>query len=633
MCGICGFWNFDGRRVESKDLRRMMETLRHRGPDDEGQLLWDGTRLGATTGKLGLGHKRLSILDLSPSGRQPMSDDAEQIWTVFNGEIYNFQEIATELCTKGCRFRTRTDTEVILYAYREWGIEGISRFNGMFAIALWDRRVGKLHLIRDRLGVKPLYYYRKNGVFAFASELKALLAFPYFEKQLDFDALLQYLIFQYVPGPKSIFRDTWKLMPGHVLSLSNDGQLEDRSYWDLNSALAKRDILRNRNQEEILEELDELLTRSVRYRMISDVPLGAFLSGGIDSSLIVAIMQKLNRKPVRTFSIGFEDASFNEAPYAKTISAHLGTQHQELYVGPRQVSELLPRIVDFYDEPFADTSTIPTMLLSELARSEVTVSLSGDGGDELFGGYTRYKTMARAESFSRVPYALRATASLLARIPSAFLRRHSFWLLPRRDLEDYYLDLMSTWPRETLTQLMGISDVDLSDSVFHRTFREADGRSGPEQASLVDIKTYLVDCILTKLDRASMAVSLEARDPLLDYELVEFAVALPSRWKLQNGTQKYLLKKLLAKYVPPPLFHRPKHGFNMPLSRWLRGELREMAETYLSEAHLAKQGIFEVGAVRRVVSEHFAGTDDHYPKLYSLLIFQQWHSKYMQSPA
>ncbi len=633
MCGICGFWNLDGRKLSLADLVCMTRTLRHRGPDDEGQFLWDGVQPDAREGSFGLGHTRLAIIDVSTSGHQPMSDEAGEIWTVFNGEIYNFQEIAEELRSRGHRFHTRTDTEVVLHAYREWGIDCVKRFNGMFAIALWDRGARKLYLIRDRLGVKPIYYYRKNGAFAFSSELKAILAFPYFEKELDSDALLQYLVFQYVPYPKAIFRNTWKLAPGHVLTVSQDGSVEDRAYWELGSAMARADTLRYKSEQELLDELEELLARSVRYRMISDVPLGAFLSGGIDSSLIVALMQKFSAAPVRTFSIGFEDPEFDEAPYAKAVARHLGTQHQELYVGPRQVRELLPRTAEYYDEPFADTSTIPTMLLSELARSEVTVSLSGDGGDELFGGYTRYKTMARAETFLRVPYALRAAGTLLGRIPSAFLRNHSFWLQPRRDLEGYYLDLMSTWPRETLAQLMGISGVDLSNSVFHRTFREAGGRSAPQQASLVDIKTYLVDCILTKLDRASMAVSLEARDPLLDYELVEFAVALPSRWKLQNGTQKYLLKKLLAKYVPPPLFHRPKHGFNMPLSRWLRGELRELAKTYLGEPYLAKQGIFDGGTVRRVVSEHLAGAHDHYPKLYSLLVFQQWHSKYMQSPA
>lgn len=631
MCGICGFWNFDAQRVELPALRRMMETLRHRGPDDEGYVLSDGSRLDAEAGNFGLGHKRLSILDLSPAGRQPMSDDTGQIWTVFNGEIYNFEEIAADLRKKGHRFQTRTDTEVILYAYREWGIECVSRFNGMFAIALWDRGAGKLYLIRDRLGVKPIYYYRKNGAFAFASELKPILAFPYFEKELDSDALLQYLVFQYVPHPKAIFRNTWKLAPGHVLTVSQDGSVEDRSYWDLGSAMARTDTLRYKSEQELLDELEELLIRSVRYRMISDVPLGAFLSGGIDSSLIVAIMQKLNREPVHTFSIGFVDSDFDEAPYAKGMARHLGTQHQELYVGPRQVSELLPRVTNYYDEPFADTVTIPTMLLSELARSEVTVALSGDGGDELFGGYTRYQTMGRAESLLRIPGALRAGGSILSRVPSRFIRNHSFWLRPLTNLEDFYLELMSTWNREALRELTGVSDVDLSESVFHKTFAGAGKRAAPEQAWLVDIKTYLVDCILTKLDRASMAVSLEAREPFLDYRLVEFAVALPMRWKIRNRTQKYILRKLLRRFLPLELFDRPKHGFNMPLSRWLREELREMSDTYLDANFLAKQGIFDPRTVRRVVSEHFAGTHDHYSKLYSLTIFQQWHHQYMQS--
>lgn len=631
MCGICGFWNFDGQRVELPALRRMMETLRHRGPDDEGHVLSDGSRLDVEAGNFGLGHKRLSILDLSPAGRQPMSDDTGQIWTVFNGEIYNFEEIAADLRKKGHRFHSRTDTEVILYAYREWGIECVSRFNGMFAIALWDRSAGKLYLIRDRLGVKPIYYYRKDGAFVFASELKPILAFPYFEKELDSDALLQYLVFQYVPYPKAIFRNTWKLAPGHVLTVSQDGSVEDRTYWDLGSAMARTDTLRYKSEQELLDELEELLTSSVRYRLISDVPLGAFLSGGIDSSLIVAIMQKLNREPVRTFSIGFEDSDFDEAPYAKAVARHLGTQHQELYVGPRQVSELLPRVTNYYDEPFADTVTIPTMLLSELARSEVTVSLSGDGGDELFGGYTRYQTMARAESYLRIPAALRAGGSILSRMPSHFIRNHSFWLRPWTNLEDLYLELMSTWNREALRELTGVSDVDLSESVFHRTFAGAGKRAASEQAWLVDIKTYLVDCILTKLDRASMAVSLEAREPLLDYQLVEFALALPASWKFRNGTQKYILKRLLRKFLPGKLFDRPKQGFNMPLARWLRQELRELAETYLDASYVAQQGLFDVEVVKRIVQEHLTGVQDHYPRLYSLIVFQLWHHQYMQS--
>ena len=628
MCGICGFWNLDGRRIESQVLRRMTATLRHRGPDDEGHVLWDGARLDAAAGNFGLGHQRLSILDLSPAGRQPMSDESGELWVVFNGEIYNFEELAAELRHKGHRFRSRTDTEVILYAYREWGLECVSRFNGMFAIALRDLRGGKLHLIRDRLGVKPLYYYRKQGAFAFASEIKALLAFPCFERELDRNALLQYLIFQYIPGPKSIFQDTWKLMPGQVLTLSENGQMEEHVYWDVSSALSAVDALGERKEEDILEELEELLTRSVRYRMISDVPLGAFLSGGVDSSLIVAIMQKLSREPVRTFAIGFKDSKFDEAPHARAVAKYLGTQHQELYVGADQVREMLPRVSEYYDEPFADTATIPTMVLSELARSEVTVSLSGDGGDELFGGYTRYLTMARAQSLLHVPYALRAAGRMLTWIPSDFIRDRSFWLQPKIDLEDCYLHLMSTWSRDTLLRLTGSSHVDLSETVFHRTFAEESTRGAVEVAALADIKTYLVDCILTKLDRASMSVSLEAREPFLDYKLVEFAVGLPIRWKIRNGEQKYILKRLLRNYLPDALVDRPKRGFNMPLAQWLREDLRELTQTYLDTDYLSSQGLFDPQMVQRLVHEHFTGTHDHAPRLYSLIMFQLWHHNY-----
>jgi asparagine synthase (glutamine-hydrolysing) len=631
MCGICGFWNLDGRSVDLGGLQRMTETLRHRGPDDEGYLISDGDRLNVETGCFGFGHTRLSIIDLSAAGRQPMSDASADLWIVFNGEMYNFQEVSAELSSRGYKFRTRTDTEVILHAYREWGIDGIRRFNGMFALALWDRRTNQLHLVRDRLGVKPLYYYRRNGSFAFSSELKALLAFPYFRKELDFDALLQYFIFQYVPHPKSIFKNTWKLAPGHILTVHNDGRLEDRSYWNLSAAIARAAEAPVKSEEECLEELDGLLTQSVRYRLISDVPLGAFLSGGVDSSLIVAIMQKLSSQPVKTFSIGFDDPQQNEAPDAKGVANHLSTQHQELYLGPRQVSDLLPQMADFYDEPFADTVTLPTMLLAKLARSQVTVSLSGDGGDELFGGYTRYNTIARLDSLYRVPYALRAAAGVLNRIPVKPIQDHSFWLQPRKGIEDAYLDLMSTWNRNALCALTGVSDVDLSESVFHQTFAENGSRPAAELAPLVDIKTYLVDCILTKLDRASMSVGLEAREPLLDYRLVEFAVGLPTRWKMHNGTQKHLLRKLLTKYLPQPLFERPKQGFNMPLWRWLRAEMKDLTEMHLNDAYLRKQGMFDPSVVRQTIEEHVTGVRDHHPKLYSLIVFQLWYSKYMSA--
>jgi asparagine synthase (glutamine-hydrolysing) len=633
MCGICGFWNLDGRKAGSRDLLAMTRTLRHRGPDDEGQLLWDGRQADARVGYLGLGHTRLSIQDLSPLGHQPMTDEAGEIWVVFNGEVYNFQEIAEELRGQGHRFRSRADTEVILAAYRQWGLDCVQRFNGMFAIALWDRRVEKLHLIRDRLGVKPLYYYRKNGSFAFASELKALLAYPFFEKELDSQAMVEYLIFQYVPYPRAIFKNTWKLAPGHTLTVSADGGVEDRVYWSANGAFETRVGAKEKSESELLEELEPLLLRSVRYRMISDVPLGAFLSGGIDSSLVVALMQKLSSKPVRTFSIGFADPEFDEAPYAKAVARHLGTEHRELYVGPREVRETLPRLPEFYDEPFADTSAIPTMLLSALARSEVTVSLSGDGGDELFGGYTRYQTMVRAQRFLRIPAGLRASGKILRRIPSCFLQGHSFWLREHESTEDVYTDLMSTWDRESLRRLLGASEIDLSETVFHESFAAAKDRGAPEQAAFADLKTYLPECILTKLDRASMSVSLEAREPLLDCNLVAFALSLPFHWKIRNGSQKYILKRLLGRYLPQTLYERPKCGFNMPVSKWLRNDLRDLAETYLDGSRLNQQGLFDPVVVRRVLQKHLSGTDEHYPKLYALMNFQFWYENFFRTAA
>ncbi|MGV8124485.1 MAG: asparagine synthase (glutamine-hydrolyzing) [Candidatus Xenobiia bacterium LiM19] len=640
MCGIAGFYHYGDivSTISEESLKSMGDALAHRGPDDEG-LFIDGT--------VGLAHRRLSILDLSLRGHQPMADSSGRFWIVYNGEIYNFRDIRHELDKKGHIFSSNSDTEVILTAYREWGPGCLTRFIGMFAFALWDREERILFIARDRLGVKPLFYYHHNGRFAFASELKALMKYPSLAREIDMQSLFEYFVFQYVPEPRGIFRHTFKVLPGHYLTVSAGGVREE-SYWDIFPVNKDTEI---RTENEYRKRLEELLDDSMRLRQVSDVPVGVLLSGGIDSTVAAAFMQAQNSNPIKTFTIGFEEQYYNEAPYARKVAQYLGTEHFELYVTPQHAFEVIEKLPDLYDEPYSDSSAIPTCLVSGLARQHVKVCLSGDGGDELFCGYNRYEAMKRMSSLAALPFS-REISRLLSRAPRPVMSvmERSAELLLRKRLKTRmspgrlrealhslsrhsqmsYLALVKIWGADEARRLTGIPDPSLRDTLFCKTLSDALEIGEPECYSLVDIKTYLVGDILTKVDRASMAWGLEAREPLLDHRLVEFAVKLPFSLKSRQGRQKYLLKEVLYERVPQSLLERPKQGFGIPVSQWLSNELKHLLLQYLDPVRIKREGILEPSLISESLRQHFDGVRDHGYRLYNLLMFEMWYERHMQ---
>jgi asparagine synthase (glutamine-hydrolysing) len=620
MCGIAGFLAFGDRRPGEELLRAMGGAMVHRGPDASGIHL-------SPDGGAGLSHRRLSILDLTETGAQPMASSDGSMILSYNGEVYNFREIREELETKGHRFRGGSDTEVILAACREWGVrEAVPRFIGMFAFALWDQRSKTMHLVRDRLGIKPLFLARAPGLLLFASELKALMACPSFSREVDRAALQYFLEFQYVPAPHSIFRGARKVLPGHIVTIAADGTETDQAYWDLFDHWKKQ--APRRTEGECLEELSALLASSVRYRMISDVPLGAFLSGGIDSSMTVALMQEAASRPVRTFSIGFLEKGYDESGYAREVARHLGTDHHEKMCTPAEALSLVRKIPEAYDEPFADSSAIPTMLVSEFTRRHVTVSLSGDGGDELFCGYPRYDWVRQGAVVQGIPgFLRRPLASLLARIPVHKIQRGSESIL-YDDPAEMYFHTVGIFERRRIGEI--IPEVaDDSGLSYFRTFRDPRAGGIVERAMATDIRTYLVDDILAKVDRASMAYSLEARVPLLDHRVVEFAARLPMDLKIRGGETKFLLRQVLSRHVPKELIDRPKMGFGIPVNRWLRNELRPLLDEYLGGERVRREGFLRPEGVDRVVREHLSGRRDHQYRLWALLVFAMWRERYL----
>ncbi len=620
MCGIAGFLAIGEIRPGEELLRSMGGAMVHRGPDASGIHL-------SPDGRAGLSHRRLSILDLTETGSQPMASADGSMILCYNGEVYNFREIREDLEAKGHRFLGGSDTEAILAACREWGVrEAVSRFIGMFAFALWDRRSKTMYLVRDRLGIKPLFLARAPGLVLFASELKALMACPSFSREVDRAALQYYLEFQYVPAPHSIFRGARKVLPGHIVTIGADGTETEQAYWDLFDHWRKQ--APPRTEGEYLEELSSLLESSVRYRMISDVPLGAFLSGGVDSSLTVALMRKAASGPVRTFSIGFREKGYDESGYAREVARHLGTDHREKICTPGEALALVRKIPEAYDEPFADSSAIPTMLVSEFTRRHVTVSLSGDGGDELFCGYPRYRWVSQGNAVQGIPgFLRRPLGSLLSRIPIHKVQRGAESIL-HDDPAQMYFHTVGIFERRRMREILPRVEDD-GHLPYFRTFR--DGRAGGivERAMATDIRTYLVDDILAKVDRASMAYSLEARVPLLDHRIVEFAARLPMAYKVRGGETKYLLRKVLYNRVPRELIDRPKMGFGIPLNRWLRNELRPLLDEYLNEERVLREGFLLPGGVHRVVREHLSGARDHQYRLWALLVFAMWRERYL----
>jgi asparagine synthase (glutamine-hydrolysing) len=622
----------------------MTRRLVHRGPDGQG--IWFDREV-----RLGLGHRRLAILDLSPQGHQPMVSASGRYVIAYNGEVYNFGDLRAELEGQGQRFRGHSDTEVILEAIECWGLErGLSRFIGMFAFALWDQAQHRLYLVRDRLGIKPLYYGECNGAFIFASELKSLYAYPGFQQSIDRGALVLYLRYNYVPAPYSIYQGIHKLMPGQILSLEvADGSgfnYRTHSYWSMTEVAERwEEESFLGSPAEAVEELEWLLRDAVGLRMLADVPLGSFLSGGIDSSTVVALMQQLSNRPVRTFSIGFHREGYNEAIHAGEVAKHLGTEHTELYVTPEEAMQVIPRLPLLYDEPFSDSSQIPTFLVSQLARRYVTVSLSGDGGDELFSGYNRYLWGRSIWKFAaRIPQGIRGlmVKSLTSLAPKTWDRIFACTspLLPKRFREglpgdklhklanvfalsspdDMYYGLVSSWKDPQSVVVGGQEPM----TIIKESNAWADLLDFTKRMMFLDMVSYLPDDILVKLDRATMGVSLEGRVPLLDHRIAEFAWRLPLSLKLRNGQGKWVLRQVLYKYVPLEIVDRPKMGFDLPIDEWLRCPLRDWAEALLDETRLRKEGFFNPRPVRESWQEHLSGRKNLQRMLWSVLMFQSW---------
>ena len=619
MCGIAGFWTPGGlgRDAESV-LRSMTDAVAHRGPDDAGA--W----LDAETG-VALGHRRLSILDLSALGHQPMRSDDGRYLIVFNGEIYNFAELRRDLEARGQAFRGHSDTEVMLAAFVAWGVvPAVRRMAGQFAFALWDRQDRLLHLVRDRFGEKPLYYGRIGQTLFFGSELKALRAHPDFKADVDRDALALYARHTCVPAPFSIYRGISKLLPGHVATVNAAGDIAVEPYWRLADAVAagRRDPLAV-SDEELVSAMESRLGATIGEEMVADVPLGALLSGGIDSTAVVALMQRQSRRPVLTFTIGFDEAGFNEAEHAKAVARHLGTEHTELYLRADQARDVIPLLPAMYDEPFADSSQIPTFLVSQMARRHVTVALSGDGGDEMFGGYARY-AQARGlwDRMSRLPMPVRSAAGLALQPVAAatgWLGLTSQLLQQGSRLGAYEL-LMSQWTQPSGLVLGG------AEPAWRRLSAAPvpPGLGFIEEMMYLDSLNYLPDDILVKVDRASMAVSLETRAPLLDHRVAELAWRLPFDAKVRGSVTKWVLREIVYRHVPRELVDRPKSGFAVPLAGWIRGPLRPWARALTEPRRLAKEGYLNPVEVSRLHDRVEAGQQHRVHQLWVVLMFQAW---------
>jgi len=655
MCGIAGFLT-PSRDASAENMhamaRSMADALQHRGPDDAGT--WVDPSAG-----VGLGHRRLSVVDLSPLGHQPMQSASRRYVIVYNGEIYNFRSLREELTTLGHAFRSRSDTEVMLAAITQWGLyDALRRFNGMFAFALWDQQEHTLHLARDRFGEKPLYYGRFGGTLIFGSELKGLRAHPSFRNNIDRDALGLFMRYGYVPTPYCIYEGVRKLPAASVLTLSGtnaDSQRVPEPYWSLTDvALRSVGSPFQGSVEEAATELEDLLKDSVRLRLEADVPLGAFLSGGIDSSTVVALMQGQVTRPVRTFTIGFDEARYNEAEDAKKVAQHLGTDHTELYVSPAEAMAVIPRLSTLYDEPFADSSQIPTFLISSLARRHVTVSLSGDGGDELLAGYSRYLlgsgiTRALLRSPRPVRNLIGRTLGALAPAtwdrlfgqlgklaPSIVAQRRMgskihrlAGLLTNGSANVAPASIMSIWDRPK-SVVLGSTDAAESMSGL---IADATNLDPTHRMMLADGLTYLPDDILVKVDRASMGVSLETRVPFLDHRVAEFCWRLPLSMKIRNGQQKWILRQVLDKHVPKSLIDRPKTGFAVPIGAWLRGPMRDWAEDLLTASSLRAQGFLNPDRVRPVWENHLSERENRQEQLWCALMFESWMTEQLQPSA
>jgi asparagine synthase (glutamine-hydrolysing) len=631
MCGICGIVSINPPQQVDRDvLLKMTQVMRHRGPDDQG-MYWDEYA--------GLGSRRLSIIDLA-GGRQPISNEDETMWIVFNGEIYNYRELRTYLQKKGHTFRTGTDTEVILHLYEEFSIDCIQHLNGIFAFAIWDSSCQEILIARDRMGIKPLYYTQIANQLIFGSEMKAVLAHPDVEREIDLISLNEYLSYEYVPSPRTILRNIYRLEPGHFLRYNARG-LRVESYWNI--SLARSESRPPVDWRDYASGLYDTLKTSVRKELVSDVPVGVLLSGGIDSSTITALMVELHPGTVDSFSIGFEEASFDESRHARTVADYLGTRHNELILTSKMVAEMVPTITDFLDEPFGDSSLIPTYFLSLFARGYVKVVLGGDGGDELLAGYPTLVAHRLIEYYERiVPWRVRASLvpRILDRIPVSF-SNISFDFRVRRFLAGRGVSLQARhhrWLGSFVDEEATLLLQDWIKPVLRDTYtqayvhaRECDARLPLNLLLYDDMRMYLEGDILYKVDRASMAASLEVRVPFLNRDVVGFATELPLELKLHRLTTKYLLKKCMGHSLPRDIIKRPKKGFNMPVAHWLTSELRDLVLDMLSEERITRQELFNYTYIKHLLDEHFSRQRDNRKLLWTLLIFQLWYARYVEA--
>ncbi len=639
MCGIAGFVDFNARNGK-KELISMTDALIHRGPDASGYYFDQKAQFS-----IGLGHRRLSIIDLSPAGNQPMQFANGRYWIVFNGEIYNFAEIKVLLIELGHQFDTQSDTEVILHAYQEWGAGALDYFIGMFAFVLYDTLLETLFCCRDRAGVKPFFYFWKDGFFLFGSELKAFIANPFFTKEIEINAVGSFMQFGYIPAPHCIFKNCFKLLPAHYLLLNMKTQeIETVKYWNVYDFY-------NREKLEIsvgdaVTETEKVLEKAFNYRMVADVPVGVFLSGGYDSTCLVALLQKNHSRKLKTYTIGFEDEKLNEARYAGEIASLLDTEHHEYYCTEKDALNVIPDLPFFFDEPFADNSAIPTILVSKMARQSVTVALSADAGDEIFGGYDRYDWMLKYyKRMNSIPsFARRSGAALLKSIPiekwPKFRDDHIF----QKKYQKLATILRDPGPQNIY---MGMTE-DFNGSERKRLFRgnlesifsahynqelkieEFDPLS---YAMVKDYQTYMVDDILQKVDRATMSVSLEGREPFLDQHVIEWAAGLPAEYKIYKGQRKYILRQIVHKYVPEEMMNRPKMGFIVPVKNWLNDVLKPLVDKYFDENYIKKQNIFNVEYISQIKRSYYVAKKEYDYKIWYVLMFQMWYERWMNNNA
>lgn len=644
MCGICGKISHGSEPINESLINSMCSSLAYRGPDDRGIYTNTGSLGNGNQVHVGLGHQRLSIIDLSAAGHQPMSNEDGTVWVAFNGEIYNFREIRAELQKKGHLFRSDTDTEVVIHLYEEEGVNAVERLNGMYAFALWDEKLNRLWVCRDRIGIKPLVYYWDNHNFVFASEIKTLLNDPLIFKDLDHEALLLYLAFNYVPAPYTIFKGIRKLKPGQYLIIQNQ-ELEIIEYWDApqTADLDKSVELTAVQADSYKDILFNCLEDAVQTRMIADVPLGAFLSGGIDSSIIVALMARHAAKPVKTFSIGFEDADlYDETGYACEVAELNKTDHYEFKLSYKDMLEALPNIISSFDEPFADSSAIPTYIVSKETRKHVTVALSGDGGDELFAGYRSYLAQYWFSKYMMVPGLFRE--GLLEKIINAlpdsrdtkgleYIRRlKKFIKGTKGSFPERVLSLKEVFPKDVRQKILleASNDKSLHDPAQKWVERLLNYYPGDSLNSILysDLRDSLPGDMLTKVDWMSMKNSLEVRVPFLDHRLVELVFKMPGSLKIKNGKTKYILKETFKDLLPKSIYRRPKAGFEVPISRWLKTELKFLLDQYLAEKRIQNQGIFDHKIVKQLVGQHLSGKTDTSWMLWNLIVFQSWYDNY-----